>query len=350
MQVDYIVVGLGLAGIAFCEQLRTHNKSFLVIDQTHSSASTVASGLYNPIVLKRFVPSWKGHELMKISLPYYKKLEKKLKTSFIHSAPILRRFNAPAELNDWQHACSSLGMTSYMDSSLKTNANAAIDASFGYGMLIGTGWVDCSLLLSAYRSLLFSSSQLREDLFDYGRLNTSGHKLRYDDVSADNIVFTEGIGMLKNPWFSYLPLKRTKGELLEIHCPDLKESNILHSGIFIIPLGNNHYKVGATYNNHDKTTLPTNEGRRLLETRLKKILQVPYTIVGHRAGLRPTTPDRRPMVGLHSKDKRMSVINGLGSRGVLQAPFAAKSLVEHIVYGRVLDPEIDVSRYESLAL
>jgi flavin-dependent dehydrogenase len=123
MQVDYIVVGLGLAGIALCEQLRSHNKSFVVIDQPQSSASTVASGLYNPIVLKRFVPAWKGHELMQRSLPYYKKLEKKLKTSFIHSTSILRRFTAPSELNDWQHACSSLGMASYMDPLLKTNTN-----------------------------------------------------------------------------------------------------------------------------------------------------------------------------------------------------------------------------------
>ena len=350
MQVDYIVVGLGLAGIALCEQLRSHNKSFVVIDQPQSSASTVASGLYNPIVLKRFVPAWKGHELMQRSLPYYKKLEKKLKTSFIHSTSILRRFTAPSELNDWQHACSSLGMASYMDPLLKTNTNTAIDAPFGYGMLQGTGWVDCSLLLSAYRSLLLSSSQLREDLFDYDRLNNSDHKLGYDDITAHKIVFTEGIGMIKNPWFSYLPLRRTKGELLVIHCPDLNESNILHSGIFIIPLGNNHYKVGATYNNHDKTTLPTNEGRSLLESRLKKILQAPYTVVDHMAGLRPTTPDRRPLVGLHPKDKRMSVINGLGSRGVLQAPFTAKSLLEHIEYGRALDPEIDVFRYESSVL
>ena len=100
-------------------------------------------------------------------------------------------------------------------------------------MLQGTGWVDCSLLLSTYRSHLLSSSQLRECLFDYDRLNTSDQKLRYDDIKAHKIVFTEGTGMMKNPWFSYLPLRRTKGELLVIHCHDLKERNILHSGIFI---------------------------------------------------------------------------------------------------------------------
>ncbi|MGB0261074.1 MAG: NAD(P)-binding protein [Flavobacteriaceae bacterium] len=40
MRVDYIVVGLGLAGLAFCEQLRKNNKSFVVFDHGPTSAST----------------------------------------------------------------------------------------------------------------------------------------------------------------------------------------------------------------------------------------------------------------------------------------------------------------------
>lgn len=347
MRVDYIVVGLGLAGVAFCEQLRSNSKSFVVFDYGPTSASTVASGLYNPIVLKRFVPAWKGHELMQHSIPYYKTLEQTLNASFLHPASILRKFVSAAETNDWQYACDSPSMAPYMDSAVLPNVNTATDAPFGYGKLRGTGWVDCASMLAEYRSFLSNSQQLRDELFSYERLDSSTKPLVYDDIEAKSIVFAEGTGMIHNPWFSNLPLRCTKGELLLIHCPDLKENNILHSGIFIIPLGNDLYKVGATYDNHDSSALPTNRARKTLESRLQKFICVPYKVIDHLTGLRPTTPDRRPMVGTHPKDNRLALINGLGSRGVLQAPFVAKSLMDYIENSNPIPADIDANRYAS---
>ena len=62
MQVDYIIIGIGLGGISFCEQLKTHNKTFVVFDNASQKSSVVAGGLYNPIVLKRFTSVWKSRE------------------------------------------------------------------------------------------------------------------------------------------------------------------------------------------------------------------------------------------------------------------------------------------------
>ena len=345
MRVDYIVVGLGLAGVAFCEQLRTHNKRFVVFDRGTPSASTVASGLYNPIVLKRFVSAWKGHELMQYSIPFYETLEQTLTTSFLRPAPILRKLVSAAETNDWQHACDAPSTAPYMNAAVLPNNQPALHAPFGYGKLSGTGWLDCALMLSEYRSFLSASQQIRAEMFIYDQLDSSANLLRYNDIEAKSIVFTEGTGIKHNPWFSYLPLRPTKGELLVIHCPDLQESHILHSGVFVIPLGNDCYKVGATYDNHDHTTAPTKRGLELLQTRLQKLLRVPYRVVDHLAGLRPTTPDRRPMIGTHPDDNRMALINGLGSRGVLQAPFIAKFLMDFFKYGTPIPLDMDVNRY-----
>ena len=60
--VDYIIVGCGFAGVAFCEQLIAANKSFLVFDNKSQQSSVVAGGLYNPVVLKRFTSVWKSKE------------------------------------------------------------------------------------------------------------------------------------------------------------------------------------------------------------------------------------------------------------------------------------------------
>ena len=51
-EVDYIIVGFGLAGIAFAEVCERSEKTFIVIDKEVENASRVAAGLYNPVILK----------------------------------------------------------------------------------------------------------------------------------------------------------------------------------------------------------------------------------------------------------------------------------------------------------
>ena len=68
--VDYLVVGLGLAGISFCEVLEKEGKSFKVITDNSQQASQVAGGLYNPVILKRFTLAWKAKEQVELAQPF----------------------------------------------------------------------------------------------------------------------------------------------------------------------------------------------------------------------------------------------------------------------------------------
>ena len=78
MKVDYIIVGLGLAGLAFVEELIQANKSFIVFEDDSQTSSLVAGGVYNPVILKRFSPVWNAKEQLAIALPFYENLEKKI--------------------------------------------------------------------------------------------------------------------------------------------------------------------------------------------------------------------------------------------------------------------------------
>ena len=49
-ELDYIIVGCGLAGIAFSEQLRANDKSFVVFDNQSQQSSVVAAGLYLSLI------------------------------------------------------------------------------------------------------------------------------------------------------------------------------------------------------------------------------------------------------------------------------------------------------------
>ena len=149
-----------------------------------------------------------------------------------------------------------------------------------------------------------------------------------------------------NLLFNHLPLVGSKGEYIVVSAPELKLDYILKGPIFIIPLGNEKYLVGATYNNHDKTQTPTSEKKQELILKLDKMINCDFKIIDHFAAIRPTVKDRRPLVGVHPKYKNLSVLNGLGTRGVMASPYLAKQLFDYLEKGEELDSEIDIQRFK----
>ena len=152
--------------------------------------------------------------------------------------------------------------------------------------------------------------------------------------------------MHSNPYFNHLPLDGTKGELFIIRAPKLDLKVIVNTSVFILPLGNNLFKVGATYNWEDKTSIPTVEGKQELTDRIKEILNCDFEIVSHFAGVRPTVKDRKPLIGTNNIFKNIHVLNGLGTRGVMLGPTLAKLLFESIESGVPLPNDINIERYE----
>ncbi|MCM5662711.1 NAD(P)/FAD-dependent oxidoreductase [Galbibacter mesophilus] len=344
--IDYIVVGVGLAGIAFCEQLEKNNKTFVVFDDGSQKSSNVAGGMYNPVILKRFTGVWKAKEQIGMLTPFYEQLEHKLEAKVDFKMPVLRRFVSIEEQNMWFEASDKPALQPFLSTKLHKNSNKNIDAPFGYGEVLHTGRVATDVLQKKYVEYLSSEKKIVNERFDYDSLLVEENHIAYKEVKAKNIVFCEGFGLKKNPFFNYLPLVGTKGELLEIECKDLHLDFVLKSSVFMIPLGENCFKVGATYKWKDKTDTPTEESRLEMEKKLQSFLKCDYTVINHFAGIRPTVTDRKPLVGTHPKHNRLHVLNGLGSRGVMIAPYAAEKLYQSIEKQIPLEKEMDVIRFE----
>lgn len=344
MNVDYIIVGLGLAGLAFAEQLTKHNKSFVVFEDASQQSSLVAGGTYNPVILKRFTPVWNGHEQLQFAMPFYQELEEKLNEKFDTKFKTFKIFNSVGDENNWFTASDKPMLSMYMQPQIHREQINGVIADFGYGELTGTGWINTQKLLSTYKNQLKKAEKLIEERFNYTELEVD-NELKYQHIVAKKIVFCEGFGLKKNPFFNELPLNGTKGETITIHAPNLELKAQIKSTVFVFPLGDDLYKVGATFNWTDKTSISTQEGREELVEKLKKVLTVPYTIIEQSAGIRPTVKDRRPLVGIHSKHKNIAVLNGLGTRGVMIAPTVAKNLYNHLENNEELDKEIDIKRF-----
>ncbi|WP_370479880.1 NAD(P)/FAD-dependent oxidoreductase [Tamlana flava] len=347
MNVDYIIVGIGIAGISFCEQLKANGKTFIVFDDASQQSSAVAGGLYNPVVLKRFTSVWKSEEQLNLALPLYAKIEKELNVKLDYKMPVYRRFNSLEEQNDWFATSDKPLLSKYLSTNILKNNNEAIDAPFGFGEVLNTGRIDVKTMIEAYKTDLLEKRILFQEPFEYNVLTTERNIVVYKDIQAKHIVFAEGYGVLKNPYFKNSPLVPAKGELLTIHAPSLKIDFVLKAGVFLIPLNDDLYIVGATYEWKDLSQEISIKAKTEMLSKLKKLIKCDFEVVNQLAGIRPTVKDRRPLVGQNERHKNMYVLNGLGTRGVMIGPYAAKQLYNFIEHNIYLDEEIDIRRFEN---
>lgn len=343
-KVDYIVVGLGIAGIAFCEKLVAENKTFVVFDSGERNATSVAAGTINPTVLKRFTAVWNVEEFLPQAKLFFKQVEQRMGVSFSHEAYFYRIFNSAEEQNDWMVASDKQKLAPYFSSEIVPNENPQLIAPFGLGSVTEGVKVNTPLLVAAYKKYLQQQGFLKETPFQYDDLTTTGEAHLYGEIKASNLVFAEGVGALQNPYYQTNWLLSRKGQYMVFKAPNLKLDEILKGPHFLIPQGNDLYKIGATLDREDQTSMPTEKAKQELIEATKKMIHCPFEVVSQSVGFRPTTKDRRPILGPLPTLSKAFVLNGLGTRGIMGAATLANILYQHIEYGEAIPKEMDIQR------
>jgi glycine/D-amino acid oxidase-like deaminating enzyme len=170
---------------------------------------------------------------------------------------------------------------------------------------------------------------------------------KYKNIAAENIIFCEGFSTRSNPYFNYLPLRQTKGEALIFESNELPENKIIGGVCNITPLGNHQFYAGATYDWDDIDLAPTEKKKTALIQKIEQTIKIPFKIIDHKAGIRPTVIDRRPLIGSHPKHKKMFIFNGLGTKGLSLAPYFANHFIDCLAMNTALHTEVDIKRFES---
>jgi len=286
--------------------------------------------------------------LLDKALPKYADLEQLLNVILDHKMPVYRKFASVTEQNEWFTAVDKLSLQGCLSTKIIKNSNPKINAPYGFGEVLNTGRIDMRELINCYRIYLENLNLISYETFDYQSLKMSENSIQYKDLVAENLICAEGFGVRLNPFFKELPLTAAKGEIITIKAPGLYLEFIIKASVFIVPLGDDIYIVGATYNWTDKTKTITEEAKQELIKKLKTIISCDFEVVDHVAGIRPTVKDRRPLVGAHPKHNNVFVLNGLGTRGILIAPYIAEQLYNFIEYRETLDQEIDIKRFYPL--
>lgn len=342
-------MGQGLAGTCLALQLAKRKKSFVVIDQPSKNiSSVVAAGLFNPITGKFLKKSWLAEKLFPYLFEFYVESEKALGEKFFLPMPIYRPFETIEEQNDWMAKSESIQIKTFVKNIF--NQPQWIDQvhnPFGGLLIDQSGYVNVNSLLSAARNLFLEHNQFVDSEFDFKKLNVSDSKIEYENFESVRIIFCEGISAKANPYLHWLPIRPMKGEVLGIRLEQTPHA-IFNRGVYIVPNFGNNYNVGATYGQPPFTESVTEEGRTELDEKLKALIAIPYHVVDQRWGIRPTSPDRRPIIGCHPVHKNIFIFNGLGTKGVSLAPYFSHLLAKHLTDGDEIMGEVNIQRFYPL--
>jgi glycine/D-amino acid oxidase-like deaminating enzyme len=350
INTEYLIIGQGLAGTLIAHFLLAAGREVHLIDDNYPRAATkVAAGIINPVTGRRYVKSWRIEELIPMARRTYRAIEKKLGIEIFHPRPILRALFNNREVNDWQARAFDPAYQAFIVPGEQVDiGNFAHHArqAFGYGELREGAQVEIGTLAEHYRRWFIGQGRLSESHFDFDQLQLTADGVQYQNIRARCLIFCEGAKSRTNPFFSYLPYEGNKGEALITTIPDADFHKILKQRIFVVPLADGRYWIGSTSNNFHANDLPTEEGKQYLVKNLEDLLRVPFTTEAHRAAIRPTIKDRRPLLGKHPKYPQLFIFNGLGTKGASLGPYWAQHLADVLTSGHKLDPEVDIERFK----
>jgi glycine/D-amino acid oxidase-like deaminating enzyme len=135
----------------------------------------------------------------------------------------------------------------------------------------------------------------------------------------------------------------TMGDDLLVEIKGLDQT-LINGGVYVIPRGNNLFRVGSTYFRYPYTQ-SEEDGRNQVVGKLRKIIDAEIKVIDQKRAFRPNIKDRRPLIGSINGHKRIYSFNGMGSKGVLHAPLLAAHLADHLLNGVALMKEILPSRF-----
>lgn len=342
----YLIVGAGLSGISVAIQLIRKGAQVTLMDNGVNVSSSVAAGMINPLVFRRMTKSWRVDEFIPYLKSFYRQLEKETDSSFFHTVQIRRLFSTQQEHDFWLIKQEREDFKHYMNVLTEEDYSYSGGKNpFGSGRVKECCYVDVKPFFESMKQWVSSRGEILNEVFDSTLLENTTYR---GDV-YDDIIFCVGYLNPENKWFGALPLDQTKGETLTIVSNALPADVSLNRKCFVLPKGNHQFKIGSTYGWSDPTTHITQEGKNEILQNLSFIIDEKVTVIKQEAGVRPTTRDRRPLLGTHSEFKHYHIFNGLGAKGFMLAPLISLEFAEYLMDGVTLDKEVDIERYAEAA-
>jgi glycine/D-amino acid oxidase-like deaminating enzyme len=338
MDFPILVVGQGLAGSVLALALAEHGIPCHLADKAGLAISSrVAAGLYNPIVFKRLTEGWRAEEAVLTARLFYSGAEKYLGLNFLNDDGIYRIHGSADEVKLWEKRRDE-GWSKHLGQSEGPAFKPWLNAPFGGAVVYSGGHIQTIPFLDAVREAFLTKDSFFETYVNPKEIDESENGVVWSSQYYRAVVFCEGAAVEQNLFFETPLLRPAKGEILVIEAADVPQE-VFNGKVYGVPLGNSQFKVGATYEWDALHAEPTPQKYEELVQQLSNLLKVPFKVIRHDAGIRPSTPTRRPLFMRSKRNQNVYTFNGLGTKGVLLAPMLAKEIALFFKNQKPVHPE-----------
>ncbi|GAB4403934.1 MAG: FAD-dependent oxidoreductase [Bacteroidia bacterium] len=348
----YAIIGGGLAGSLLAARLCMAGQAVSLFDDAApAAASRVAAGMFN-IVTGRFgALTWQAATLLGDLRQWLAQEALAPLRQYVHDGPIFRPFHDAEDYNKWSARAAAPEFAPWIDFSERPLYPDFIHNPLGGIRILACGWMDTGGLITALQDLLVRDWGLKRYTGNLlpAQVDLPGRRIESpggETIAFDDLVCAQGYRVGEWPWWRDLPLIPNKGELLLVEPAGWTLPLALSKKVYVVPLPDGRLVVGSTYEKVFAHTGPTGQARSEIGRHLDGLLRQPYSIVGQWAGVRPTTPNRRPIVGTHPHHPHLHLLTGFGTKGVLLAPYCSRLLAARLLGQPVILPaEIDLARF-----
>jgi len=344
MSARVLIIGQGLAGTALAWRLHERKVPFVIVDRDEPvTCSKVAAGLITPITGMRLTVSWRYALFYREALGFYRQCGKRLQQRFLFPRGYVRLLKNEQEIAKWEKRRRDPDLQAFLHPQAPRLDPTVIENPENGFLQRHAAWLDTAAYLLASRhhfetlDAWICTDVRPEEVCD------DADGVDWDGQRFTHVIWAQGWSAEKHPLLQWAPFQSALGTILSVEADLRGETRILNRGCWLLPRPDGTLRVGSTYEwSFDDPHTPSPEQVKTLEETLRSLIKVPGGIIASHSAVRPIVKGRQALMGTHPSHPRVAFLNGLGSKGSLRAPWLARHLIEHLLDGTPLDPELDL--------
>ncbi|AHH10950.1 D-amino acid dehydrogenase small subunit [Borrelia coriaceae ATCC 43381] len=247
MEYEFAVIGGGIAGSTLTYEIIQRQKSVILFDNGSENATTVAGGLINPIMGRKMNIAWREPEIFTFAIQYYKEMEKNIDCNFLKENSIFRPFTTKTQRDELISKIKNDEHIKDFILSIKNGKVHDFSNDNGGGILIKGATINTNLYIQALKKHFIKYNAYIESEINENKIKINEKFFTINELKFKKLILARGYKEKIAKLFSYLPFKLAKGEALTVEIPKLHLKEIYNRHVSLIPLQDNKFYLGGTY-------------------------------------------------------------------------------------------------------